>query len=431
MADTPKLEDLFANPDFRGLPGTEKIKVLEHYFPDYAELPLKEKVAVISKGLSPEVAKEKEGPGFLRTLGNDAAAIPGAAYNIIRHPMKTGEAIGEDMVDTYKKGQKTGVASGIPYKVASALPVIGPAAVRAGEELGEGKIGAGLAHTAELLGPFAGKAAAGTELGKASMIAAKTGASALGKVATSPLVKMGAHLAHPGLGEGISMFSKITKLFSAASKEAPVAATAKVAKGGGTSTKFGGRFEPDLRKPGTIIPRKGYTPPKDAPPSAIEAPKPFRPKPGVVKKFGGTTDPGYSPARPTTRGKYTPPTPPSPQPVGRAWPAGVPKPTFKGGGIVEEEPVKAAPEAIPQSTPKFSPEVMSKPKVRTEGQSVVVRNNTLARLTHEAGISSSDAENFLSSENWAHAAKQMGSPAPNKAGIKSIIAGIKKLETKK
>lgn len=101
-----------------------------------------------------------ESKGFFETLGSDVAGIPGSLYQTVRHPIETGKALYEMQKGEFSKaGEEFGkkhYSEAFGHGLAALLPVVGPAAAGAGEELGTpGQAGAGLAHTAELLGPEA------------------------------------------------------------------------------------------------------------------------------------------------------------------------------------------------------------------------------------------------------------------------------------
>ncbi len=91
---------------------------------------------------------------FFGTLGSDIAAIPGAAWQAVTHPIDTIKGISQSQgaeleasKAAFKKGQYgEGIRRGIGYM----LPVVGPALSQAGTEMQRGEYGKGLAHTAEL-----------------------------------------------------------------------------------------------------------------------------------------------------------------------------------------------------------------------------------------------------------------------------------------
>ena len=104
---------------------------------------------------APGKEQNTDDPGFFGRLGQDAAAIPG----MIRHPVKALEGAtaarrGEQdkAKEAWEQGEHVEAAG---HALAGAIPFIGPAAARAGEDIGEGRYRAGAADVAELALPYA------------------------------------------------------------------------------------------------------------------------------------------------------------------------------------------------------------------------------------------------------------------------------------
>jgi len=88
---------------------------------------------------------------------NPIAAVEGI-YNAVRHPIDTVIAIGSDMaqqgsqaIQAAKEGRSF---EAVGHGAAAVLPVIGPAAARAGEQIASGDVAGGLGAGAGLVAPF-------------------------------------------------------------------------------------------------------------------------------------------------------------------------------------------------------------------------------------------------------------------------------------
>lgn len=155
----PTLQELIANPDFRALSGPDKIKIAGEVDPDFAKLPLKHRSMLMLEMLQPRATAKSEDPGFWKTIGSDIASIPGQMIHPLDTLRSAKSATDEQVGETAKAAREGRYSEMIGHGLGAALPVIGPAAVRAGEELGGGQTGAGIAHTTELLAPSGLKAA--------------------------------------------------------------------------------------------------------------------------------------------------------------------------------------------------------------------------------------------------------------------------------
>lgn len=97
---------------------------------------------------------------FASNLGEmiNPVAIVTGAYNAVRHPIDTGKALIEGQRNQYDKA-RTAFGEGryseaAGHAGAAVLPVIGPLAAEAGEQIGSGDIAGGLGKTAGMLVPF-------------------------------------------------------------------------------------------------------------------------------------------------------------------------------------------------------------------------------------------------------------------------------------
>jgi len=149
-----ELSKIFADPNFRQLPGIEKIKVLDAYDPAFKALPLKEKANAVQLGLQNTAMQPK---GFWGTLWGDISNLPAAIGEAAKNPIQAGRAMYGQQREMYEKSKKEPGIAGLGYRAASYLPIAGPGAVQAGEDFRAGRYGAGAAHTLELLAPSAAK----------------------------------------------------------------------------------------------------------------------------------------------------------------------------------------------------------------------------------------------------------------------------------
>lgn len=176
-------QEILGDSNFQQLPLGERLKVMRQVDPNFAGLSPREQGTVLYTthqrvmGLSGRDGDEsKPDAGFVNTLVNDVSELPGAAMNAVQHPIETGKRLVGAQVGEFQKVPglvKQGrYSEAVGHGMAGALPLVGPAAAQAGDELGQGQTGQGLAHTAELLGPSAGKlgtkALKGTAVGSAA-----------------------------------------------------------------------------------------------------------------------------------------------------------------------------------------------------------------------------------------------------------------------
>lgn len=124
-------------------------------------------------------AEEKPIPGYLETLGSDLKALPGAAYQAIRHPGLTANAIGADSAAHLQNAHaafKAGDYEEALNHIARAVPVIGNLVKDAEADNYAGNTGRALARITELAAPeIAGEIP--SLLARAPETAAVTGAA--------------------------------------------------------------------------------------------------------------------------------------------------------------------------------------------------------------------------------------------------------------
>lgn len=159
--------EILSDPNFHALPLGDRLSVLRSVDPNFAALHPKDQGSVISAAQQrltgiDKIGNASQDKGFLSTIGEDLAAIPGALYNAVSSPKKTLESLAAAQHEQFEKGRKEfgkgNYIEAAGHTLAGALPVLGPAAATAGEEFGEGKYGQGAAHALELLGTEAAKA---------------------------------------------------------------------------------------------------------------------------------------------------------------------------------------------------------------------------------------------------------------------------------
>jgi len=253
------------------------------------------------------VIKPKDA-GYLNTLVGDITKMPASLLQAAKHPLDTLGGIGSEMAAEQHKGKEEvrrgEYLSGLGHTIAGGIPIIGPLAARAGEEIGEARTGEGLAHATEALAPFVGGPA---------LRGARTGARAvLNKLPSGGTALDIAGVVSPRAAHAISLVNRVRKIFG--KEPAPEPAPTPYPPGKGTGTKYGGPTEPTYSAPGTTIPRKGFTPPAEPVPTPQT---PFKPSSGIARtiKYGGPADPGYgAPGKVIPRGKFTPPTEPASTP---------------------------------------------------------------------------------------------------------------------
>lgn len=163
----PSAAEVLSDPKFQALPLGEQLKVMQKVDPNFAALPAKDQGTVIATSRQKSLGTDRIGQkpkdeGFFPTLKKDVKEIPGMIGNAISHPGDTAEALGGAQHEQFQKGRedfsKPGIGnkiSGVGHTMAGALPLVGPMAAQAGEELGGGQPGQGAAHALEALGPSA------------------------------------------------------------------------------------------------------------------------------------------------------------------------------------------------------------------------------------------------------------------------------------
>lgn len=175
----PSPSEILSDPKFQALPLGEQLKVMRSVDPSFAGLPPKEQGTVIARARQKSLGYDKIGTGkpgtdrgFFGTLASDIAAIPGAVADAVmatgtgepgdKRPPGIVPQIGAMQHAQFEEGRKDiregRYVEGAGHELAGAIPILGPAAAQAGEELGEGKYGEAAAHAVELLGPEAAKA---------------------------------------------------------------------------------------------------------------------------------------------------------------------------------------------------------------------------------------------------------------------------------
>lgn len=165
----PTPSEVLSDPNFQGLPLGEQLKVMQQVDPSFAGLSAKDQGTVIAKSRQKSLGTDKIGEkpkdaGFGRTLVSDVAGIPGALM-----ATGTGEKgdtrppgiipkIGTAQHEQFQKGREDfkqgNYVSGAGHTLAGAVPVLGPLAATAGEEIGSGQYGQAAAHSAELFTPY-------------------------------------------------------------------------------------------------------------------------------------------------------------------------------------------------------------------------------------------------------------------------------------
>jgi hypothetical protein len=171
--------------------------------------------------------------------------------------------------------------------------------------------------------------------------------------------------------------------------------------------RYGGPAE-ETAQVGTILPRKGFSPPETPKP---QAPEPFKANPRTAQKmrYGGAKEEGYSP--PPTRISR-------PSPVKQT--AAAPQAT--------EQAAPSKPVARTTETPAAPPPASKPPFVNSSvARHVVARNITIAKMMKEAGIKSANVGK-LNHSHWAEFAKANGFETPNANSVKQIISEMQRLE---
>lgn len=164
------IDSVLADPEFHALPLGSRLDLLRRNYPEFASLNPNDQGRLIAKtqqdaiGATAVINKQPAAdPGFWSTLGHDAIGIPAAVAGAVMHPVDTATKLAAAQHNEFQKGRDAfgqgDYVSAAGHTLAGALPLIGPAAAQAGEELGGGQAGAGAAHALELLGPSAYSAA--------------------------------------------------------------------------------------------------------------------------------------------------------------------------------------------------------------------------------------------------------------------------------
>lgn len=176
------IDDVLSDPEFHQQPLADKLNVLRTY-PEFSALSPKDQGGLLAHAQQKVVGTtdainnaQPKDPGLWSTLGHDAAALPGAivktAVDVGKYatnpvgaafdPTNAVNQTAQAQADQFKKagqdfskGGVGNIVSGTGHALAGALPLAGPAAAQAGEELGSGQYGAGAAHSLELLAPSA------------------------------------------------------------------------------------------------------------------------------------------------------------------------------------------------------------------------------------------------------------------------------------
>ena len=145
-------DEYFNDPDFRKLAGPDKIAVLSHVDPEFAQLPIREQATVVQAYLSTPPA---EGKGALET----AADVLGGGVMSLVHPIETLKGDQPARAEQQRKANEAFQQGHYPeafgHRFAASLPFIGPMAAQAGEDIGEGRTAQGLTETGMALAPSA------------------------------------------------------------------------------------------------------------------------------------------------------------------------------------------------------------------------------------------------------------------------------------
>src|SRR5579859_2947784 len=152
------LKSIFQDPEFRAMQPQDKVKVLTAADPEFGTLLPEDKMKVMISGLYPHIydkVPEAHDNGFWNTIGNDLMHTPEGIYKLISGDPATMQALVKAQVGEAKQAS-LGSVEGIGHGIAALLPLIGPMAAQAGNEIGTGRTGEGFAHAAEILAPIVG-----------------------------------------------------------------------------------------------------------------------------------------------------------------------------------------------------------------------------------------------------------------------------------
>jgi len=162
MADFDPLEAL-KDPEFHKLGIEDKLRLLRSD-PDFAGLDSKQQGEILARAdkvvrpiSQPEAPNKSLGDqvgDFVSTLGSDIIGIPGAIWNTVRHPIDTAGNMIQAHKDVFSQAdeeeQRGNKAGAFAKRVAGSIPIAGPMINSAGEDIGGGDVGKGLARTLEL-----------------------------------------------------------------------------------------------------------------------------------------------------------------------------------------------------------------------------------------------------------------------------------------
>lgn len=173
-----QLDSIVAKMDEQGAPPDDIRAVVEDFKGKY-DAPEKGGgvggyLGAAAEGLIPEAIRH---PSMI-------ADVPGALLDVAReNPMDLlvpgrmiGKDIGQASIDSFNAQRAKG--TNLASSLAAGVPLIGPAAAQAGEEIGQGNYAEGLGHATAMLLPFAARGVnLGTRVGEAGAMARQAGAT--------------------------------------------------------------------------------------------------------------------------------------------------------------------------------------------------------------------------------------------------------------
>jgi hypothetical protein len=165
------IKGLLSDPEFLALDEPTQRQVLSRLDPEFSKLSREQyqefrlKVSPPTPQQSAQLAKNDriiqgmeplKDQGLLPTLWNDIKALPSRTMDFLSgHPMHDMYNASGEQADAAKEAlRRNDYSSAIGHTLAGVLPVVGPSASQAGEELGGGQPGQGAAHTIEMLAPM-------------------------------------------------------------------------------------------------------------------------------------------------------------------------------------------------------------------------------------------------------------------------------------
>lgn len=172
-------------------PNGKTLEVTGDHVPSESELKDIFAAAGVATDAAPEGSATSRFIGGVAKTLNPVTMVEGA-YNAVRHPIDTAGSILQDNLQQLKQAgsdfQQGRYSEAVGHGAAGLLPVIGPAAARAGERIGSGDVAGGLGEGAGLLAPFAAgpamkAAGAGARGAVAAARAVPAGADAMDAVA--------------------------------------------------------------------------------------------------------------------------------------------------------------------------------------------------------------------------------------------------------